>query len=253
MTFLSKIFRRRVKNGDPELEQFRQLLEIPDSFDEGFNLTSLVGTLFVALVMVPGALYMELVAGTGIGGAAQWVTVLLFVEVAKRANAKLSRAQLFVLFYMSGMIMGRSSVGSLLFSQFLVRSDAAIATGIAPLLPAWVAPTNLDALPRTFLIKPWLPVIGLIIFREMFGRFDSAILGYGLFRLTSDIERLPFPMAPIGAQASSPSPSRSKAPPRPPAPTCAGACSALAAAPAWSSASSTWRCPPSPAPSSARR
>ena len=200
MTFLSKIFRRRVKNGDPELEQFRQLLEVPDSFDEGFNLTSLVGTLFVALVMVPGALYMELVAGMGIGGAAQWVTVLLFVEVAKRANAKLSRAQLFVLFYMSGMIMGRSSVGSLLFSQFLVRSDAAIATGIAPLLPAWVAPTNLDALPRTFLIKPWLPVIGLIIFREMFGRFDSAILGYGLFRLTSDIERLPFPMAPIGAQ-----------------------------------------------------
>ena len=200
MTLFSKRFRRRVKTGDAELEQFRRLLEIPDSFNEGFNLTSLLGTLFVALVMVPGALYMELVAGTGIGGAAQWVTVLLFVEVAKRANAKLSRAQLFILFYMSGMIMGRSVAGTPLFTQFLVRSDAAVSTGVAALIPAWVAPANLDDLPRTFLSKAWMPFIGLMIFREVMGRLDSAILGYGLFRLTSDIERLPFPMAPVGAQ-----------------------------------------------------
>ena len=200
MTLFSKLFRRRVKTGDAELEQFRRLLEIPDSFNEGFNLTSLLGTLFVALVMVPGALDMELVAGTGIGGAAQWVTVLLFVEVAKRANAKLSRAQLFILFYMSGMIMGRSVAGTPLFTQFLVRSDAAVSTGVAALIPAWVAPANLDDLPRTFLSKAWMPFIGLMIFREVMGRLDSAILGYGLFRLTSDIERLPFPMAPVGAQ-----------------------------------------------------
>ncbi|MGI5869821.1 MAG: OPT/YSL family transporter [Kiritimatiellia bacterium] len=200
MTSFRRIFRRRVKTGDAELEQFRRLLEVPDSFNEGFNLTSLIGTLFVALIMVPGALYMELVAGTGIGGAAQWVTVLLFVEVAKRANAKLSRAQLFILFYMSGMIMGRSVAGTPLFTQFLVRSDAAVSTGVAPLIPHWVAPPNLDSLPRTFLTKAWLPFIGLMIFREVMGRLDSAILGYGLFRLTSDIERLPFPMAPVGAQ-----------------------------------------------------
>lgn len=200
MITFKNIFRRRVKGKDKELEQFRQLLEVPDSFENGFNLTSLVGTLFVALVMVPGALYMELVAGTGIGGAAQWVTVLLFVEVAKRANAKLSRAQLFILFYMSGMIMGRSVIGTPLYTQFLVRSDAAVATGVAAQIPTWVAPANLDDLPRTFISKAWLPFVGLMLFREIMGRLDSAILGYGLFRLTSDIERLPFPMAPVGAQ-----------------------------------------------------
>lgn len=193
-------FKRRVKGPDKELEQFRALLEVPDTFEEGFNVTSLLGTLFVALVMVPGALYMELVAGTGIGGAAQWVTVLLFVEVAKRANAKLSRAQLFILFYMSGMIMGRSVIGTPLYTQFLVRSDAAVSTGIAALIPSWVAPSNLNELPRTFLAKAWMPFIGLMLFREIMSRLDSAILGYGLFRLTSDVERLPFPMAPVGAQ-----------------------------------------------------
>ena len=198
---IAHIFRRRIKGQDKELEQFRQLLTTPDSFHEGFNMTSLLGTLFVAVVMVPGALYMELVAGMGIGGAAQWVTVLLFVEVAKRANAKLSRAQLLILFTMSGMIMGSGSVGGTpLFTQFLVRSDAAVSTGVAPLIPHWVAPSGLNDLPRTFLSKAWLPFIGLMLFRGIMGRLDSAILGYGLFRLTSDIERLPFPMAPLGAQ-----------------------------------------------------
>ncbi len=200
MASISTIVRRRRKTGDAELEQFRQLLTVPGSFEDGFNITSLLGTLFVALVMVPGALYMELVAGMGIGGAAQWVTVLLFVEVAKRANAKLSRAQLFILFYMSGMIMGRTVYGTPLFRQFLVRSDAAIATGVAEHIPQWVAPANLDTLPRSFLTRAWLPFLGLMLFREVFSRIDNAVLGYGLFRLTSDIERLPFPMAPVGAQ-----------------------------------------------------
>ena len=200
MIHLKNLFRRRVKTQDAELEEFRRLLEVPATFDEGLTLASFLGTLFVALVMVPGALYMELVAGAGIGGAAQWVTVLLFVEVAKRANAKLNRAQLFILFYMAGMVMSTNVWNTPLFTQFLVRSDAAVSTGVANDIPHWVAPPNLDSLPRTFLAKAWLPFIGLMLFREIMGRLSSAILGYGLFRVTSDVEDLPFPMAPVGAQ-----------------------------------------------------
>ena len=200
MISIKNLFRRRVKTQDAELEDFRRLLEVPATFDEGLTLASFLGTLFVALVMVPGALYMELVAGAGIGGAAQWVTVLLFVEVAKRANAKLNRAQLFILFYMAGMVMSTNVWNTPLFTQFLVRSDAAVSTGVANDIPHWVAPPNLDSLPRTFLAKAWLPFIGLMLFREIMGRLSSAILGYGLFRVTSDVEDLPFPMAPVGAQ-----------------------------------------------------
>ena len=190
-------FKREQK--DAELEQFRAIMDVPKEFEDGFDVTSLVGTLFVALVMVPGALYMQLVAGMGIGGAAQWVTVLLFVEVAKRANVRMSRAQLFILFFMSGMVMGSAS-NSLIFRQFLVRSDAAVSSGIASLIPAWVAPPDIESLGRTFFNKAWLPVIGLMLFGEVFGSFGYMVLGYGLFRLTNDIERLPFPMAPLGAQ-----------------------------------------------------
>lgn len=78
---LSQLFKRRIKTHDKELEDFRRLLEVPDTFEDGYNISSLIGTLFVAAVMVPGALYMELVAGTGIGGAAQWVTCLLYTSL----------------------------------------------------------------------------------------------------------------------------------------------------------------------------
>ena len=137
----------------------------------------------------------------GVGAAAQWVTVILFIEVAKRANAKLSRPQLFVLFYMSGSIVGQAVYGNLLWNQFLVRSDAAVSQGLSSLFPKWYAPIDPSAYDhRSFFQAAWLPALGLFVFRQFFGKLDNTVLGYGLFRLTSDVEKLPFPLAPIGAQ-----------------------------------------------------
>ena len=92
---------------DKELEEFRQVMEVPATFEDGFNWTSLLGAIFVALLMVPGAIYMGLLAGVdSIGSASQWVTVILFIEVAKRAQKTLKRAEIFVLFFMAGSAMG---------------------------------------------------------------------------------------------------------------------------------------------------
>ena len=77
------------------------MMEVPSTFEEGFTWASFLGTLFVAIVMVPGALYMTLVAGQSMGPAAQWVTVILFIEVARRANRTLKRAEIFMLFYLA--------------------------------------------------------------------------------------------------------------------------------------------------------
>ncbi|MBN8218130.1 MAG: peptide transporter [Spirochaetes bacterium] len=186
---------------DKELEEFRNVMQVPDSFEDGFKLSSFVGTLFIALVMIPGTLYMELVAGMGVGAAAQWVTVILFIEVVKRMNQKLSRAQIFLLFYMAGAITAQSVHGTPLFTQFLVRSEAAISSGISTLIPSWVAPIDPAAYAgRTFFRPEWIPVLALIAFKMLMSRVDNMVLSFGLFRVTNDIERLPFPLAPIGAQ-----------------------------------------------------
>ncbi len=197
------------KKIDRELEEFRNLMQPPGTFEDGFTWSSLLGALFVALLMVPGSIYMTLLAGQAIGPAAQWVTLILFIEVARRANRSLRKAEIFTLFYISGAIMVTAAQlqggfhGGLgaLWSQFFVQSDAAHAQGLVEGIPEWVAPSDPNVLAqRSLWMKEWLPAIGLIAFTMIIGRLDNLVLGYGLFRVTSDIEKLPFPMAPVGAQ-----------------------------------------------------
>jgi hypothetical protein len=194
---------------DREVEEFRGIMEVPSTFDEGFTWPSFIGAVFVAMVMVPGALYMTLVAGRAIGPAARWVTVILFIEVARRANKTLKRAEIFTLFYLAAAAMiGTSAVipeGSLLWKQFYAQSTAAEAHGIAEQIPTWFVPLNApggeDILAQRSIFNwAWLPAIGLIVFATIMSRLNNTILGYGLFRLASDIEQLPFPLAPLGAQ-----------------------------------------------------
>lgn len=185
---------------DKELEQYRNLMEVPGTFVDGFSWTALVGAIFVAMLMVPGAMYMGLLAGSGVGPAAQWVTVILFIEVARRAHKRLNTPELFVLFYMAGAAMS-SPFSGLHWNQFFAQSQAAVGMGIADQLPMWYAPHDPDVLvQRNFFHPAWYPALGMFIFQNIVGRLDSSILSYGLFRMASDVEKLPFPLAPIGVQ-----------------------------------------------------
>ena len=187
---------------DSELDEFRKIMEVPSTFEEGFRWSALFGAIFVALLMVPGAIYMGLLAGQGIGGAAQWVTVILFIEVAKRAHRYLNKSEIFVLFYMAGALMGAATTGGLLWQQFFIQSDAAAANGITDLLPRWYAPplTSDSYAKRSFFNVDWLPPIAMMFIGSFVGQLSHLVLGYGLFRIASDMEKLPFPMAPVGAQ-----------------------------------------------------
>lgn len=184
---------------DKELEQYRDLVRPPNSFQDGFGWRAMVGAVFVGLVMLPASMYMNLAIGDGVGPAAQWVTVIFFLEMAKRARTALSGAEIFVLFAMVGTLVG-SPLQSLFWNQFLVQSEAARGFGLSDSFPTWFAPSDPAILDqRTFMVRDWLLPIGLVFLTQVVGRIDSLVLGYGLFRVTSDIERLPFPMAPMGA------------------------------------------------------
>ncbi len=225
MKFFQKIFQKknRIEEGDKtgpedaegmegfdkELELFRQQMTPPEEFEDGFSWVSLLGALFVGILMVPGAMYMTLLAGQGIGPAAQWVTLILFIEIARRANKSLRNAQIFTLFYLAGTVMITANMAqgqfhggmSALYFQFMAQSESMQAAGISDRLPFWVVPSDPEVLDqRSLFMTAWLPCLGLIAFTMIIGRLDRMVLGYGLFRLTSDVERLPFPMAPVGAQ-----------------------------------------------------
>lgn len=201
--------RKKERGVDSEFEIFRDQMRPPGTFEEGFSWETFLGALFIGLVMVPGAIYMTLLAGESIGPAAQWVTLILFLEVARRANKDIPNAQIFTLFYISGALMASASGSGgnfhgglqVLYNQFFVQSDSARAAGIADQIPFWVVPNDPEVLESRSLLRiEWLAPLGLIVFTMILGRIDSMIVGYGLFRLTSDIEKLPFPLAPVGAQ-----------------------------------------------------
>ena len=185
---------------DKELKEYRDLLPPPDHFEEGFGWKSMVGALFIGFLMMPGSMYLGLVIGHGIGPAARWVTIILFAEMAKRSYTHLRQQEIFVLYYMAGAAMA-SPFSGLLWNQYLVQSEAAQMLGLTPYIPDWVAPQpgSNSYLERTFFHRDWLIPILLMIGFELIQAVDHFGLGYALYRFTSDVEKLPFPMAPVGA------------------------------------------------------
>jgi hypothetical protein len=185
---------------DKELQEYRDLLKPPDHFEEGFDWKTVVGAVFIGFLMMPGSMYLQLVIGSGIGPAARWVTIILFAEIAKRSYTQLKQQEIFLLYYMAGAAMASPFQG-LLWNQYLVQSDAAKMLGLTEFIPTWVAPQpgSVSLLERSFLNRDWLVPILLLVGSQIIQRIDHFGLGYALYRITSDVEKLPFPMAPVGA------------------------------------------------------
>ncbi|MBI3920996.1 MAG: peptide transporter [Armatimonadetes bacterium] len=183
--------------------------ESPEPFRDGFNLRSVVGALFLAFIMLPGSIYIGLVAGEGMGSAPQWVTVILFAEIARRSFTKLSRQEIYVLYALAGgLVSGGGPFFGLIWNQFLIQSSQARFFGIVKDLSSpvnhWIVPPlgSSALLERTFLHRDWLPAIGVLVAAQLLGRLGNFTFGYTLFRITSDLEQLPFPLAPIAAEGA---------------------------------------------------
>jgi len=197
---------------DDELELYRDLMDVPTTYEDGFDWKTVLGAFFIGFVMMPGAIYLGLVAGQSLGPAAEWTTIILFTEVARRSFTTLKKQELYILFYvassLTGMIGGLALSGGafsmLIWNQYFVQSPAAQGFGIAENIPTWVVPQpNSPAiLQRTFFHRDWLYPIALLLFGQIVGRAQGFVGSYALFRITSDVEQLPFPMAPITAQGA---------------------------------------------------
>jgi hypothetical protein len=190
-------------------------------YEEGWTSRTFVGLLFVAFVMLPGALYLGLVSGTELGGASEWVTIVLFAEVARRSFMPLKRQEIYILFYVASSLttlngtLGLSGgpFGDLLWNGYLHMAPQSTgteviinghATTISKAIPTWVVPPedSIVWVQRTFFHPHWLMPMGLLLIGQVLGRISWITGGYALFRLTSDIERLPFPMAPVNASGA---------------------------------------------------
>lgn len=210
-----------VHTGDAEIEEYRRLMARPTKFEDGFGIKAVLGGLFIALVMIPGSIYLGLVAGQGLGPAAEWVTVILFAEIARRSLTQLKRNEIYILYYLAGSLVSfqagiaisGGAFGGLIWHQYLRQAPPLQGMGVSEHIPGWVSPApDSPAILQRNLLHPdwwrnsqtghWLGPIVLILIGAVIARLNWFGLGYAMFRLTSDVERLPFPMAPVAAQGA---------------------------------------------------
>lgn len=183
----------------------------PPQFEEGFTLKTILGAIFIALFMLPGGMYLGLVAGQGVGDAAEWVTIVLFAEVARRSYAPLRRQEIYILYYIAASLttvvnadrgLAGGPFSNLIWNAYFVSSPAA--APIARQIPHWAVPaaSSPAVVGRELWHHDWWQPIALLVINELCGRLSWMGLGYALFRVTSDVEKLPFPYAPVAASGA---------------------------------------------------
>lgn len=190
-----------------EIDEYRKLVEPPAEFKDGFGWTTVLGIFFCGLVMMPGGIYLGLMTGAGIGSAASWVTVILFMEIARRALKPLSRQNLVLLLHAATVMMASNLLfpggpfGQLVYRAYLVGSEAVRDSGMLGAFPSWFAPPpdSPAIVQRTLFHHDWLVPISIVAFMAVISVVQRYTLGYFFFRLTSDVEQLPFPLAPVSA------------------------------------------------------
>lgn len=184
--------------------QIRDEQEEAKEFREGFGLKAVLGGLFVAFLVLPGSMFMSLMLGQQLGDAAVWVTLIIFLEICKRCRTSLSKQEMYIIYSVTIGVMGAgmARIGGFIWMQYFIRSPAATSFEIADRIPIWIAPPSDSQayVLRDLLHRDWWPHLGLMAVGIVWGRLNFFSLGYIAFRVTSDVERLPFPLAPIAAQ-----------------------------------------------------
>jgi len=181
------------------------------SWEQGFGWTTVWGALFVGFVMLPGAIYLGLVTGQSLGGAAQWVSIILFIEIARRSFGKLKAQQIIILYWVAGGLiaiggkLGTAAAifggpfGGFIWDQYLMNSQQA--ANLSEYIPNWAMPPlgSSAYVERTFLHLDYVKPLVVLATAMILMRVNRLALGYTLFRITNDVEKLPFPMAPVYA------------------------------------------------------
>ncbi|HHH75760.1 MAG TPA: peptide transporter [Phycisphaerae bacterium] len=196
---------------EKELDLYRNILVSPTEFENGFGWSTVLGIVFCGLVMLPGSIYLGLMNGGRLGPAAAWVTVILFNEIARRALKTMKKQQLVVLLHAASVVMAANVLfpggpcAQLVFRAYLAGSEAIRnVPGMREAIPEWWTPkSDSPAITeRNLLHSAWLIPISLLAFSVFIGLVRRYTLGYFFFRLTSDVENLPFPMASVNAQGA---------------------------------------------------
>jgi len=180
------------------------------TFESGLTFKVVIGAMFIGLLMMPGSIYLSLVSGQSGAGAAPWVAVILYTELMRRSFQTAKRQELYILLALAGMAVGAggafgsAAARGYIWEAYFIKTPQAESFEIADKIPWWIVPPKDSvAIAKRSLIHPdWALPIGIMLINRVLSKLRWIGGPYFLFRLTADLERLPFPMAPVGAQGA---------------------------------------------------
>ena len=181
-----------------------------EPYQSGFTWKTVIGSFFVAFVMLPGIIFMGLMIGEDLGNAADWVTIILFVEIARRSFVQLRKQELYILKYTisqfshisGGIAVGGGMFGMMVIQRYFRNSEAYANFGIGRDVPNWYAPYGNSAYEPFTNMEVWGPVLLVMVASAILGKLTMLSLGYLIYKVVADVEKLPFPMAPIHAEGA---------------------------------------------------
>ena len=203
---------RETEETKEDLTEYEQIMPEDAPFEDGFGWKTIWATAFVGIVMLPGAIYLGLVTGQSMAGASEWVTIILFLEIAKRSFVRLRTQEILIIYWVAAGLLGigvklgsgahlyGGPFGGLIWDQYLIQSPAA--KGLDSYIPNWVTPP-LDSpvyAERTFVHPDWILPVLILFLVMIINQAARLSFGYVMFRITSDIEQLPFPLEPVQAR-----------------------------------------------------
>src|SRR6185503_5486003 len=163
------------------LEEPTDAAQEPQIFEEGFTLKTVFGAIFITLFMLPGGIYLGLVAGWGVGEAAEWVTIVLFAEVARRSFQPLRKQEIYILFYLAAGLtsvinqargLGGGPFANLVWNAYFIGSESA--QPIAHQIPSWAIPNPASPAiaQRELWHSAWITPILILVVTELCGRIS---------------------------------------------------------------------------------
>lgn len=176
----------------------------------GFTWRSALALVFSSLALLPVSLYLNLISGASIAGAAIYITVILFVEMSSILGSQLTKQEIFIIFMMAGTTAGSPVFISWVYRQYYVTSfitqtfmDPFTHKPIPDIIPAWWAPlpSSLAYNFRSFIHPDWmLPmVLSLVQFGALW-IIQEIALTMICAQIFLEYEKLPFPWADVNNQ-----------------------------------------------------
>lgn len=175
------------------------------TYESGLSLKVVLGAMFVGLLMMPGSIYLTLVSGQSGSEAAPWVAVILFTELARRSFTTVKRQELYILLSLAGAAVSAGArYSGYIWEAYFIQTVQAESFEIADKIPRWVVPPKYSEAitQRSLMHSDWILPIVVMLIQLVLSQLRYISGPYLLFRLTADLERLPFPMAPVSAQGA---------------------------------------------------